>query len=59
MTDGQLETHVPDHMIAQASSQGNPVFKRIHGHRQCQSYKDIIMARITARRDRVWMRYST
>lgn len=34
VSDGQLETHVPDHMIAKARSQGHPVLQGIHSHRQ-------------------------
>ena len=37
VSDGKLEPHVPDHMIAETGSQGNPVLKGVHCHGQNQT----------------------
>ena len=37
VSDGKLESHVPDHMVAQAGTQGNPVLKGIHSHGHYQT----------------------
>ena len=37
VSDGQLEPHVPDHMVPETGAQGNPVLKGVYCHGENQT----------------------